>query len=71
LNTQVDNALANGTPESAIIIINQAIKSEPNNASLFTERAKINTALQQITAASDDYQTAIKLAPKNASSLIL
>jgi type IV pilus assembly protein PilF len=69
LNTQVDNALANGTPESAIIIINQAIKSEPSNPSLFTERAKINTALQQITAASDDYQTAIKLAPKNASIL--
>ncbi len=31
LNTQVDNALANGTPKSAIIIINQAIKSEPKN----------------------------------------
>jgi type IV pilus assembly protein PilF len=69
LNTQVANALANGTPESAITIVNQAIKSEPNNATLFVTRAKINTSLQQETAASDDYKTAIKLAPTDASIL--
>lgn len=69
LNTQVDNALANGAPESAINIVNQALKSDPNNATLFVTRAKINSALQQETAASDDYKTAIKLAPADASIL--
>ena len=69
LNTQVDNALANGNPESAIRIVNQAIKSEPNNATLFVTRAKINTSLQQESAASNDYTTALKLAPTDAGIL--
>ena len=59
---QAINELYSGNPENAYILINEAIKVEPNAPQLYNTRALVRGALHDYYGAFDDYAHAIFLA---------